>query len=74
MALIGDIEQVTGVIANYHNINMIAWNADNKDTINKAIELMKRNMMQVPIDWGLDKVPFLVDYKLCYQWEIPIEQ
>ena len=30
-------------------------------------------MMQVPIDWGMTKVPFLVDHKMYYQWELPIE-
>jgi hypothetical protein len=31
-------------------------------------------MRQVPLDWGLDKVPFLVDFKMSFHWDNAIEQ
>ena len=65
-----ELKALNAQIINLVHDSIIIELPDNKETINKTIEIMKRNMMQVPIDWGLDKVPFLVDYKLCYQWEV----
>ena len=60
-------------ILNLVHDNIVAEVPDNEESIAKAKEIMSRNMQQVPIDWGLDKVPFLVDFKMSYSWDNAIE-
>ena len=41
---------------------------DQNVTRGRAIDLVSREMEQVPIDYGIERVPFLTDAEVGHRW------
>lgn len=74
MRSLPEIKPLGARIVNLVHDSIIVDCPDELDTVHKVMRIMKHHMESVPVDFGLNKVPFEAEFDVCYNWDNPIPE